>query len=82
MTVELIREFLLWCAVINIALLLWWLLLFSLAHDWLYRFYGKWFRLSVERFDYSHYLGMALFKLGIFLFNLVPYLALLLVEAV
>jgi hypothetical protein len=78
MTIELLREFLLWCTVINMGLLLWWFLLFSLAHDWLYRFHGRWFRLSEERFDYAHYLGMALFKVGIFLFNLVPYCALLL----
>ena len=78
MTIELLREFLLWCTVINSGLLLWWFLLFSLAHDWLYRFHGRWFRLSGERFDYAHYLGMALFKVGIFLFNLVPYCALLL----
>jgi len=38
---------------------------------------GRWFRLSVERFDYTHCPGMALFKSGIFLFNLVPYCALL-----
>ena len=78
MTVEFIVEFLLWCSVINIGLLLWWLLMFTLAHDWLHRFHGRWFRLSVERFDHAHYTGMALYKIGIFLFNLVPYCALLL----
>jgi len=50
----------------------------SMAHDSLYRFHTRWFRLSVERFDYTRYPGMALFKIGIFLFNLVPYCALLL----
>lgn len=39
---------------------------------------GRWFRLSVERFDCAHYLWMALLKIGILLFNLVPYCALLL----
>jgi len=34
MTVEQVGDFLLWSPVINIGLLLWWLLLFSLAHDW------------------------------------------------
>ena len=78
MTVEFIGEFLLWSSAINIGLLLWWFLLFTLAHDWLYRFHGRWFRLSVERFDHAHYTGMAFYKIGIFLFNLVPYCALLL----
>jgi hypothetical protein len=53
-----------------------WFLFFTLAHDWVYRFHNRWFRLSVERFDATHYLGMAIYKLAIFLFNLVPWLAL------
>ena len=38
--------------------------------------YGRWFHLSVEQFDVMHYAGMALFKIGILLFHLVPYIAL------
>ena len=76
MAFEIIRDVLAWCAVINIGLLLWWLLFFLLAHDWMYRFHGKWFKLSVERFDAIHYAGMAFFKICIFVFNIVPYLAL------
>ncbi len=76
MTVEIIRDVLAWCAVINYALLLLWFLVFSLAHDWLYRVHGKWFTVSVDNFDAIHYAGMAFFKLCIFLFSLTPYLAL------
>ena len=76
MTIEIVRDVLAWCAVINIGLLLWWILFFTLAHDWVYRFHGKWFKLSLERFDAIHYAGMAFFKICIFLFNLVPYFAL------
>ena len=76
MTLEVIRDALAWCTVINWAILLWWFLFFSMAHDWMYRFHGKWFKISVEKFDAIHYAGMALFKTAILLFNLVPYLAL------
>lgn len=76
MTLEIIRSALAWCAVINIGLLLWWYLLFTLAHDWVYRVHTKWFNLSVDTFDTIHYAGMALFKSGLFMFNLVPYFAL------
>lgn len=76
MTVEIIRDVLAWCAVINYALLLLWFLVFSFAHDWIYRVHGKWFTVSVENFDAIHYAGMAFFKLCIFIFSLVPYLAL------
>ena len=76
MTVENLRSMLGWCTLINIALLLWWWLMLSFAHDWVYRFHGNWFRLSVETFDAIHYSGIAVFKIAIFMFNLVPYLAL------
>jgi hypothetical protein len=76
MTLEVIRDALGWCIVINWIALLWWLLFFIFAHDWMYRFHSKWFKISVEKFDAIHYGGMAFYKIAIFLFNLVPYLAL------
>ena len=75
MTIEVIRDVLAWSTVINYALLMVWFLFFCLAHEWVYRFHGKWFKLSVETFDAIHYASMAFFKLCIVLFNLVPYLA-------
>jgi len=76
MTIETIRSVLAWCSLINLVLLFWWFLFLSLAHDWTYQYHRKWFRLSVEQFDVIHYAGMALFKIGILIFNLVPYLVL------
>lgn len=76
MTIEFVREAFLWCAVINYGILLFWFLLFSLAHDWMYQLHGRWFRVSIECFDSIHYGGMAIYKIGVLLFNLVPYIAL------
>jgi hypothetical protein len=76
MTVEITRDVLAWCSVINIGLLLFWLLWLTLAHDFVYRVHGKFLKISVERFDEIHYSGMAFFKICIFVFNIVPYLAL------
>jgi hypothetical protein len=76
MTLELVRNVLGWCAVINLGLLIWWLLFVLLAHDWTYRIHSKWFQLTRERFDAFHYAGMGMFKMFIFFFNLVPYFAL------
>ena len=76
MTLEVTRSMLAWCSVINIGLLLLWYLFFLLAHDWMYRIHSKWFTIPVDRFDGIHYGGLGLFKIGILLFNLVPYLAL------
>ena len=76
MSIEIVRNALLWCAVINYGILLVWFLLFILGHDWMYLFHGRWFRLSVEQFDMLHYGAMAIFKLGIIMLNLVPCIAL------
>ena len=76
MTLETIRDALGWCSVINIGLLLFWLLWFMLGHDFIFRFHRKWFKLSEEQFDVIHYALMGFFKVGIFLFNVIPYFAL------
>jgi len=76
MTIEIIRDGFAWCSVINLGILLFWWLWFMMAHDFMYRFHGKWFKLSVERFDEINYTLIGVFKLGIILFNIVPYFAL------
>jgi hypothetical protein len=75
MTIEL-TQFFLWCTVINYGVLLMWFLAFVLAHDWIQRIHGRWFRLSGDQFDGLHYAGMSIFKIGIMLFNLVPFVVL------
>jgi hypothetical protein len=76
MSVEGLRDMLVWCAAINYAVLLWWFLVFRFAHDWIYRLHTRWFQISVEQFDAIHYAGMAVYKIGILLFVLVPWVAL------
>ena len=76
MSIEVARNVLLWCSIINYGLLVVWFLLFVLLHEWLYRLWGRWFHLSVEQFGTINFAGMVLFKIAIFLFNLVPYVAL------
>lgn len=67
---------LIWGAVLNYAALLLWFLVFVLAREPLYRWHGRWFQLSRETFGALHYGGMAVYKIGILLFNLVPLAAL------
>jgi len=80
MSIEMMRKALLCCAVINYGILLVWFSFFVLAHDWMYLLHSRWFRLSVEQFDMLHYAGMSIFKLGIILLNVVPYIALRIVR--
>jgi hypothetical protein len=76
MNIEAVRRVLLWSTVINYGILLVWFFAFLLAHNWIYQFHGKWFQLSVDQFDMLHYAGMSVYKIGIILLNLVPYIAL------
>ncbi len=76
MSVELTRSFFLWCAVVNYGVLLVWFLVFVFAHDGVQRIHGRWFHLSGDQFDALHYAGMAIFKIGIILLNLVPFVVL------
>jgi hypothetical protein len=76
MSIETLRSFLLACTVINYAILMVWFLAFMMAHDTLHRLHSRWFRLSADQFDAIHYAGMAIYKIGILLLNLAPYLAL------
>lgn len=75
------RRVLLWCTVINYGILLVWFCFFMLAHDWMYQFHGRWFQLSVEHFDMLHYAAISIYKTGIILLNLVPYIALRIVQS-
>ena len=76
MNIDTLRRVLLWSTIINYVILLVWFFAFLLAHDWIYQFHGRWFHLSVEQFDMLHYAGMSIYKIGIILLNLVPYIAL------
>jgi hypothetical protein len=76
MTSTEIRDILLWCVGINYGILIIWFGFFFITHDWLYQLHVRWFKLSAETFDTIHYAGMATYKIGIMLLNLVPLVAL------
>ena len=80
MSIDALREYLGWCIVINYGVLIVWFVLFAGARDWVHRLHEHWFRLTREQFDTVRYAGMGLFKLGIFRFDLAPYVALLVVR--
>jgi len=76
MNIEAVRNALLWCTVINVAMLVVWSLLWALPHEWIYRLTSRRFRLTAEQFDAINFAGIVLYKLGILFFNLAPYVAL------
>ena len=79
MNASYVQQFLLYSLAVNYAILLAWFFGFVFAHGAMRKLHSRWFRLSPEQFDCVHYAGMAAYKIGIFLFNLAPLLALWLV---
>jgi len=76
MTIDVMRQVFGWCAIINMALLLWWFLFLVFAHDFVYQKHSKFFKIPVETFNAIHYAGIAFFKIVVFVFNVVPYFVL------
>ena len=76
MTLELIRNALGWCAILNSAFLFVWLLMMIFGRSFIYHFHSRIFPMSEERFNAIHYSGMAIYKMFIIGANIVPYLAL------
>lgn len=80
MSIEVLSRFLLWSVAINYAVLLIWFLVLVFTRNWVRTLHGKWFKLSDSVFDALHYGAMAAYKIGILLFNVVPLIALYLVN--
>jgi hypothetical protein len=78
MSVTTAQSVLLWCILINVGgLMLWGLLIVLLPHEWLHRLWGRWLRISPEQFDTVNFAGIVFYEILIFVFNVVPYIALL-----
>ena len=76
MNIEVMRNALLWCSIIDYGLLILWAVLIMLPHQWMYRLFERWCRLTPEQFDAVNFAGLVLFKILVLLFNVVPYIAL------
>ena len=81
MPFPILRGYLLWCTVVNSAILLLWFATFALAGDFIYRLHSRWIPISRESFNSLHYAGMMFFKLAILFFNLVPLIVILITGA-
>lgn len=75
MTTEILRHFFAWCSVLNYTILILWCVL-TLWVPTSLTIATKWFGVTEEKFNSLNYAGIMYYKLGVILFNLVPYLAL------
>ena len=75
-----LTEFFKWCTIINVALFILSAIIFLAAPDFIYSVHGQLFHMPREAFDVVIYSFLGLYKIVILVFNLVPYVALLIVE--
>lgn len=79
MNIETLRQFFKWCTIINGGLLIVSALSIWLADEVAFDVHRQWIALTREQFNLSIYLLVGTFKLLFIVFNLVPYLALVIV---
>ncbi|HDS84843.1 MAG TPA: hypothetical protein ENN97_06600 [Phycisphaerales bacterium] len=77
MEMDAIRTFFLWCTILNAGLLIFTAAVCSFAKDWVYRLHSAFFQLSPAAFNTTLYGFIGAMKIIVLMFNLVPYLALL-----
>ena len=80
MSNETARSFFLWCAIINYAFLLVWVVVATVGRDWLCRLSSRIFRVTPDQLDWINIAGITLYKMGIFLFNIAPCIALYIIK--
>ena len=76
MDMQLLGQVLGWSLVLNYLILLIWFLVFIYARTWMKSLHGRWFNLDDQTFDAIHYAAMAVYKIFIMVFNLVPFIIL------
>jgi hypothetical protein len=75
MTIFQIRELLGLCLVINLVLMTISFLLLTLARGWVYKMHSKWFSISEPQFNTIAYSSLGVYKILVFMFNIVPWIA-------
>ncbi|MES9814379.1 MAG: DUF6868 family protein [Candidatus Thiodiazotropha sp.] len=79
MNSQLITDFFMWCTLINGGLLILWTLFILFAPELVYKTQSRWIAISRANFDLLAYFFLGIFKLFFIFFNLIPFLALLII---
>ena len=79
MDIKTLTTFFMWCTIINGAMLILSGTMLIFARGLVYRIHSKWFSLSRETFDVVIYSFIGFFKIIFLVFNVVPYVVLLII---
>lgn len=79
MDIEMLTQFFMWCTIINAGLLVFSFLIVAFAGDFVYKIHSKWFPMPRETFNVILYSFMGAYKLIVYVFNMVPWVALVII---
>lgn len=79
MDIETLRNFFLWCTIINGAMLIFSSIFCMLAKNWIYSIHSKLFSIPREAFNIIIYSFLGVYKIFVISLNLIPYLALVII---
>jgi len=77
MNIDTLTTFFMWCTIINAAILIYSSLFICFAPGFIYRIQNRWFSIPRETFNIVAYSYLGVFKIFFIMFNIAPYLALL-----
>ena len=80
MDIQMLTTFFMWCTLLNVGLLIMSFIMLFFAGDFVYNMHSKYFAMTRESFNASLYLIIGLYKIAVFVFNLVPWIALLIMR--
>jgi len=79
MDIQTLTSFFMWCTIINVGMLIFLALVYLVAPNLAYRLQSRWIPISRETFDVIFYSFIGFFKIIVLVFNVVPWLALLII---
>lgn len=80
MSIDQLRELFMWMSIINVALLLLSFLMTASMGGFIYRMHSRWYPMSREAFNVAIYKMIGEFKLAVIVFNVVPYIGLVIIS--
>ncbi|MFH1477133.1 MAG: DUF6868 family protein [Verrucomicrobiota bacterium] len=79
MDINTVRAFFMWCTIMNAGILMLASLILVFAGNRVFRIHSKWIPMTRDAFDIAIYCLLGFFKIVVIVFNLVPYIALVII---
>jgi uncharacterized protein YneF (UPF0154 family) len=80
MAMDMLRDFFMWCMIINLGILLFVFVVCLVMRKLIYKIHSTFFPMTYEEFNRSLYMLMGIHKSLVFIFSVIPYIALCIID--